>query len=156
MMVHHHELENLSEFVLHELCTGPCFNVHKAAYFINNLDFNIMRGVSGYNHQEEHARMHDRWQRQDHFTTSMQNSLFNQKIRSYTQLTAFQPGQSSERYVVDKLADHLEIAQPSYHVWNLKHANHGLLIYEPLVHDVAGTHSHVMDALYYLSFCPIF
>ena len=29
-----HDLDNATEFVLHELCNEGCFNLHKAAYFM--------------------------------------------------------------------------------------------------------------------------
>lgn len=155
MIVHNHELENLSEFVLHELCSGPCFNINKAAYFINNPDFNALRGITGYHKQEPQGHLHDTWNNQKQFVISMKNSAFNQKVRGSLQ-TSFEKGQKSEKYMVQKLADQLEIKDPAYHVWNLKHANHGLLIYEPTVQDIRHAQEHLLDSLYYLSFCPVY
>ncbi len=153
MMVNNHELENLSEFVLHDVCHGPCFNINKAAYFINNPDFKILKGVAGYDKKELHIS--DSWNNQKQFISSMQNSLFNQKVRHRLEEN-FIKGEISEQYLVRKLADHLEIENPAYHVWNLKHANHGLLIYES--HPAQADHikSHLHDSLYYLSFCPVY
>lgn len=156
MIVHHHDVENLSEFVLHELCKGPCFQVNKAAYFINNPDFNLLHGVAGYDHQESNAFVDDVWNNQQKFTTTMQTSSFNQKVRKHNKLQAFTLGHASEKYMADQLAEQLEIVKPAYHVWNLKHDNHGLLIYEPSTHHVKHTQDHLLDALYYLSFCPVY
>ncbi len=155
MIVHNHELENLSEFVLHDLCAGACFHVDKAAYFVNNPDFKILHGITGYHKQEPHAQLHDVWNHQKQFIASMQDSNFNQKVRSHRHEN-FERGKNSEKYMVEKLADKLEIENPAYHVWNLKHDNHGLLIYQPLVHDVHHVSSDILDSLYYLSFCPIY
>ncbi len=154
MIVHNHELDNLSDFVLHDLCTGPCFDVGKAAYFVNNPDFKILHGITGYHKQESHAQLHDVWNNQKQFIASMQDSNFNKKVRD-NRHENFERGKNSEKYMIDKLADKLEINNPLYHVWNLKHDNHGVLIYEPLVDNNYGSQD-VLDSLYYLSFCPIY
>ena len=44
--------ENLTEFVLHDLCQSRCFNLPKAAYFVNNPDFNCIKGVAGVHADE--------------------------------------------------------------------------------------------------------
>jgi hypothetical protein len=155
MIVHNHELENLSEFVLHELCSGPCFHVDKAAYFINNPDFRAIRGITGYTKQVAQDQLYDRWNNQSQFIASMKNSDFNQKVRSCSQEN-FQKGHASEKSTVQKLAYKLEIENPAYHIWNLKHANQGLLIYESTGDEMKYPHSHLLDSLYYLSFCPVF
>ena len=155
MIVHNHELENLSEFVLHDLCSGPCLNVGKAAYFINNPDFKALRGITGYDQHEPQAQLHDTWNNQKQFIASMKDSSFNQKVRRSSQ-ESFEKGKNSEKYMVQKLADKLEIENPAYHVWNLKHANHGLLIYEPTIHDAHHDQEHLLDSLYYLGFCPVY
>lgn len=155
MMVHNHELENLSEFVLHQLCTGPCFQIEKAAYFVNNPDFKLLRGVTGYSKNDGHNQLHDTWNNQKQFIAAMKDSSFNQKVRSSLQEN-FEKGKSSEKDMVQRLADQLEIENPLYHVWNLKYANHGLLIYKPLLHDVSHQQEHLLNSLYYLSFCPIY
>lgn len=156
MMIHNHELDNLSEFVLHDLCTGPCFQVNKAAYFINNPDFDLVRGISGYYQQEPNVQVNDIWNNQKQFIAGMQGSTFNKKVRSHNLQGSFERGKNSEKYIIDKLADQLEINNPAYHIWNLKHANHGLLIYEPVVTDVQEVQDHLLDSFYYLGFCPIY
>jgi hypothetical protein len=155
MIVHNHELENLSEFVLHDICVGSCFHVDKAAYFINNPDFKLLRGITGYSKQEPQAQLRDAWNNQKQFIASMKDSAFNQKVRG-NQHQNFERGKNSEKYMVEKLADQLEIENPAYHVWDLKHANHGLLIYEPLLHDADHAQDYHLDSLYYLSFCPVY
>lgn len=155
MIVHNHELENLSEFVLHDLCVGTCFHVNKAAYFVNNPDFKLLHGVTGYHKQEPQAQLHDAWNNQKQFIASMKDSAFNQNVRSKRH-EHFEKGKNSEQYLVRKLADQLEIENPAYHIWDLKHANHGLLIYEPLAHEAQHAQQDHLDSLYYLSFCPVY
>jgi predicted SprT family Zn-dependent metalloprotease len=42
-----HGNEYLPEFVLHELSHEQCFDLSKVAYFVDNADFNCMKGVAG-------------------------------------------------------------------------------------------------------------
>lgn len=155
MMIANHELENLSEFVLHDLCSGPCAHVEKAAYFVNNPDFHILRGVAGYHKQESAQQVQDRWNNQQQFISYMQSSDFNKKVRKQEHVN-FEKNHASAKYAADKLADFLEIENPAYHVWDLKHANHGLLVYQASQEQHKQAHHYMLDSLYYLSFCPVF
>lgn len=156
MIVTNHDLDNLSEFVLHDLCTQSCFNLNKAAFFVNNPDFNLLQGVSGYHEKELQGLSGNSWGNQKLFMSHMQNSPFNQKVRNNC-TTNFEKGKaSSEKYMADKLADELEINNPSYFTWDLKHANHGLLVYEAPQVEAVHVKEHLFDSLYYLSFCPLF
>ena len=155
MMVNNHDLDNLSEFVLHDLCTQPCFNLNKAAYFVNNPDFRCLQGISGYHDKDLQGLSGSAWNNQKQFISSMQNSPFNQKVRSNC-TTNFEKGKASEKYMAEKLADELEINNPSYLTWDLKHANNGLFIYEAPQLELSYMKDHHFDSLQHLSFCPIF
>jgi len=151
-IVRHHNLTNLSEFVLHDLCTGPCFHVNKAAYFINNPDFKFLRGVAGYS-EHESCPLSNVWDNQKDFISFMQSSKFNQKVRT-SHHDYFDTTSDINDELIKRFADELEIEKPAYHVWDLKHDNHGLLIYESMP-DKQVAHEHI-DSLYYLGFCPIY
>ncbi len=155
MMVNNHDLDNLSEFVLHDLCTQSCFNLNKAAYFINNPDFRCLQGISGYHDKDLQTLSGSPWNNQKQFISSMQNSPFNQKVRKNC-TTNFEKGKASEKYMAEKLADELEIHNPSYLTWDLKHANNGLFIYEAPQLEESYLQDHLFDSLQHLSFCPIF
>ena len=43
-----HGHDNITELILHELCNEQCFNLEKAAYFIDNPDFDCFKGVAGH------------------------------------------------------------------------------------------------------------
>ncbi len=152
-IVRHHNLTNLSEFVLHDLCTGPCFSVNKAAYFVNNPDFKFLRGIAGYV-SDESSLVSNPWENQKDFISFMQSSKFNQKVRS-SHHDYFDEISDINEGLIRKFADDLEIEKPAYHVWNLKHDNHGLLIYESIADEELQAHQHI-DSLYYLGFCPIY
>lgn len=153
-IVHNHHLENLSEFVLHDVCSEDLFRVVKAAYLVNNPDFACMKGVAGYSKQENFAKGHG-WQHQKDFTSHMKQSLFNQKVRDINEM-----GMKSKIDLLDKkalytLSDKLEIERPEFHLWNMKYDNQGLLIFEKQDQDDA-IFQHLPHFTSMLSFCPVF
>ncbi|MBP9765478.1 hypothetical protein KBD08_04040 [Candidatus Babeliales bacterium] len=145
-----HYLENLSEFVLHELCSQDLFNLPKAAYLVNNPDFKCLKGVAGYD--DKHAfNAGVNWQKHKEFTSHMKQSPFNQKVRLMYD-SALSKHDENEMYA---LADVLEIEHPVYHIWDMKHENQGIFIYEkPESFD--ETHEHLIQFVPMLSFCPVF
>lgn len=145
-----HGQDNMTEFVLHDLCNADCFNLKKAAYFIDNPDFNCLKGVAGYSAQEAYPAS-DLWENPEAFTQHMQQSSFNQKIRGYNGLSLRKQGKQDDAIVTD-LAN--QFALPNiFYGWQMKHDNHGLLIYEA---DQEFPHDYLMNGVCLLSFCPIF
>src|SRR5947207_14497437 len=71
-----HGLDNVTEFVLHELCDKHCFNLQKAAYFIDNPDFDCLKGVVGVSHAELHNIV-DIWDNPAIFSEHITKSAFN-------------------------------------------------------------------------------
>ena len=62
-------VENMIEFVLHCLCSEDCFNMPKAAYFVDNIDFNCLKGIAGYNHLEKYKEP-GIWSKPENFSSS--------------------------------------------------------------------------------------
>jgi hypothetical protein len=152
-MTQHHHLENLSEFILHDVCSADLFNVSKAAYLVNNPDFACLKGVAGYHTPESFNG--DLWNNQKNFTSHMKGSGFNQKVRSVQDKSLILSSNGMESEKIHGIADMLEINDPMYHVWTMKHDNQGLLIFER-PQDVDAGQEHLLRFLYMLSFCPVF
>lgn len=152
MMVYNYSLDNLTEFVLHDLCSENGFNIHKAAYFVNNPDFECLRGVAGYARPEAYEQNH--WGTMQDFSHHMQRSEFNQLVRT-DQYLHFDKGAQSEKERVEELCHVLRLDNPLYHVWDLKHDNHGLFLYELDANDMY-VDEHLFDYLHILGHCPIF
>ena len=153
-MIQHHHRDNLSEFVLHDLCSEQGFKIRKAAYLINNPDFNCLKGVAGFYHPEIFPGMV--WQNPKDFTSHMLKSPFNQHVRSYTDTSL--PAISSKVFSKKELqgiVDYLEIEDAAYHTWQSKHNNQGLFIFER-PQDVIVSQDHLYNFLHMLSFCPVF
>lgn len=154
-VVQHHHRENLSEFVLHDVCSNQGFNIRKAAYLVNNPDFSCLKGIAGHYNSE----LFDQgpvWDNPKDFTSHMQSADFNKHVRSYfdTSLPVSNT-MSLKQNDMQQLIDYLEIDDPAYHIWNTKHNNHGVFVFErPENHAVLE--DHLLTFLHMLSFAPVF
>lgn len=152
-MLAYHHAENVTEFVLHELCKASCFNMNKAAYFIDNPEFDCFKGIAGFDRNGPYHEDIDHWQTPEQFTQHMQACSFNKKVRGVLQQS---PQRATSNYdgFIAELAQQLAMKQPACISWQLKHNNKGMLLFE---HDMQDdTHEYIEDALHLLGFCPIF
>jgi hypothetical protein len=148
--------ENITEFVLHELCGKHCFDLQKAAYFIDNPDFDCLKGVAGFCATEAYSPDGSIWNNPSAFSTHMQGSQFNQKVRTITH-TSMRKDKKGDSEIVDRVARELNLQVPGYYSWDMKHDNHGLLIYERRCQEGdACDIDSVLNGLSLLGFCPIF
>ena len=144
--------ENITEFVLHELCNSTCFNLQKAAYIVDNPDFDCLKGIAGFNINEEFPDAI--WQNADAFSKHMSESFFNQKVRTILRSSPLRSGQSSQQ-TTDIISDCLGFDKPLYCSWRMKHDNHGYLVYETESNDTPSN-DLVLNGACFLSFCPIY
>lgn len=145
--------EKTPEFVLHELCNEDHFNLGKAAFFVDSPDFNFLKGIAGFSKTEAPSMM-DIWQDPHTFIDHMQKASFNQKVKSYSQASIKR--QEAFEQELKKIARDLGIGHPAFHSWEMKHDNHGFLIYESTAtSDMNTVQTHLENSLYLFSFCPI-
>lgn len=149
-----HGADNITDFVMHDLCNKQCFNLKKAAYFVDNPDFNCLKGVAGFYDQESFQKP-SYWESPDLFTNHVKNSQFNQKVRSIMQPSMKKTGASDEK-IIDLLSHELNLQSPQYCAWDMKHDNHGIFIYE-LASDMCEIPQDLLtNGVCLLSFCPIY
>lgn len=153
-MAENYHLENLSEFILHDLCSDQVFKIRKAAYLVNNPDFYCLKGVAGYFHPEKFNAQNS-WEDQKQFTAHMKQSNFNQKVRDINESFYDLKKDFLEKETIQKLVDHFEINDPLYHVWKMKYDNQGLFIFER-PDDQKILDDHLLDFLHHFSFCSVF
>ena len=149
-----HGRDNVTEFVLHELCKN-CFNMHKAAYFIDNPDFNCLKGVVGVS-TDELSDINDIWNESEKFSERMTKSPFNQKVRSFEYQSHKKKGDSHDM-LADIIAKELGFKNYNFYTWTMKHDNHGFLLCEKN-EEVDCEHPKedvILDGLSLLSFCPV-
>lgn len=152
-----HGYDNIPEFVLHDLCHPECFNLSRAAYFVDNPDFDCIKGIVGFS-QHEAVPSDTIWQDPDSFTLIMQSSPFNRIVREYHDKSQYNR-KKSDKEIAQKLAQDLQFVHPCFSTWTMKHDNHGILIYEASnqgsAHDAEIQH-HLHNGVCLLGFCPIF
>lgn len=149
-----HGCENISEFVLHELCHEGCFNLKKAAYFIDNPDFDCLKGVVGHDKSQAYRPRQDIWGEMDAFTKHMQQAPFNKKVRSFVK-PSFRRKGAPDSEIVEVVASSIGLKNPSFYAWNMKHDNHGILLYEK-EESAPCDCEYLYECLCLLGFCPVF
>jgi hypothetical protein len=152
-MLRLHGTENVSEFVLYELCHKNCFNLPKAAFFVDNPDFNCFKGVAGFN-KKEHEETVSLWDDPEAFTHFMANNNFNKQVRSINQCSGQAKQQAHEKLLAD-IAHQLDVRDLGYHRFPLKHGNNGFIMYDK--HEVDMNDLEMVSrGACLLGFCPIF
>lgn len=153
LMINIHGRDNISQFLLHELCSESCFNLRKAAYFVDNPDFNCLRGVAGFSHDQAYPQRDHIWQDPDGFSAHMERSAFNNKVRaiSYSSIK-----QTDDQALMHNLAKDLGFCQCANCSWNMRHDNFGLLMYEKADPKDTTGDTYLLDGMSLLGFCPIF
>jgi hypothetical protein len=150
-----HGLNNITEFVLHDLCHPDCFNLKKAAYFVDNPDFDCLKGVAGFHHEEVYPG-EDIWFNPQSFSDHMETATFNKKVRQFHQKSEKKHNSELSEGVISHIASDMDFENPSYFTWDLKHDNAGLLVYQRTTDHDAYDEKDIINGLSLLSFCPIF
>lgn len=150
-----HPIDNLPEFILYELCHTQCFDIGKAVYLVENPDFDCCKGVAGYSRAHHANAQNDIWGDPETFSLLMGSCPFNQKVRGFEQKSIHRNGQSEEE-IIAKIAKDLAFHSPGSVTWNMKHDNHGILIYEIENGDLEELHEHLSNGVYLFGLCPIF
>ena len=150
-----HGIDNSAEFLLHSLCSSGCLNVTKAAFLVDNPDFDQLRGVAGFVHTEAYQSEKDHWYEPENFTKHMGSSMFNQRVRSLLQKSVKKEGKTHAQSV-EVLAKELSFSNPLHASWPMKYDNQGLLLFE-----VDATHphffqEHLESMIHLFGFCPVF
>ncbi|MFZ5954554.1 MAG: hypothetical protein ACOYT8_05650 [Candidatus Dependentiae bacterium] len=147
--------DNLTEFVMHDLCHDRCFKITKAAYLVDNPDFNCLKGITGFSKEECYPESHKIWEQPDLFSAHMKSSPFNQQVRSIMLCSASKKSAISDVGMVNEIAENLGMKNHAFCSWNSKYDNHGLFLYE-CASDMDIEQDHLMNGLCLLSFCPIY
>jgi len=151
-MLQNHESENIAELVLHELC-HHCFDINKAAYFVDNPSFDCLKGVAGYCKDDMCKVPQDAWQNPQDFSTQFKASPFNQRVRGLQRASVRKEPRPDEE-IVEDIARELQMGEHGYYSWDMKHNNHGIFVFEKNG-IIPVDDERVVNALCLLGFCPI-
>ena len=149
-----HEVSNTTEFVLHDLCQEQCLNLEKAAYFVDNPDFNCTQGVTGFSREEAFQDPHI-WQNPKGFSDHMRNASFNKKVRSLSRCS-LKKSDDVQKELAETIAHDLGFKDYAFCSWGMRHDNHGFVVYERTKDCDVATQEYIANGLALLSFCPLF
>jgi hypothetical protein len=153
-MISLHGADNITEFVLHDLCHTDCFNLSKVAYFIDNPDFDHTKGIAGFSRSESDD-CKKVWEQPDDFSARMKNAAFNQQVRNVSRLSSYKNNYSLET-VAQELAKDLNFKNYGSYSWQLKHDNHGVVLFEKVNASDTVADEYLLNGLSLLGFCPVF
>lgn len=144
---------SVPEFVLHDLCHEDCFNIKKAAFLVDNPDFDSLIGIAGFSRDERFRDCH--WSNPKDFSAHMELSNFNKKVKSFCECSFKKNNKNYEDHL-ERVAKELSFQDPDFHVWPLKHYNHGFLLYERDSDESDEVfENNFLSSLHILSFCPL-
>ena len=150
-----HGRGDLTEFVLRDLCHKQCFNLKKAAFFVDNPDFNCLKGVAGFCQKENPTVCDFLWDHPEKFMARIQESEFNQKVRDIW-LPSLQKVEESQDYVVKSVAQMLDMKNPHSCSLAVKYGNNGMLVFEKENLQDSVADEHFSHGLSLLGFCPVY
>lgn len=142
----------ITELVLYDLSREHCFNFAKAAYFVDNPDFNCLKGIAGVNRSAACDHVADVWDQPEQCAQYLRKCPFNNKVRTVLKTSLHNQPAGKETFL-DVLAQDLGFSQYSSCTWQLKHGNHGILIFERSESD--DSDQHLLLGLSLLGFCHI-
>jgi len=130
-ILRHHTLDGLSQMVLHELGHESGFGFDKATYLIDNPDFDHLLGVAGFDRQECQMHKQNIWDQPECFCKDMESASFHTRVRNILNNSFSRKDINlNEAHDIKALGVELGIKDPHFFSWNMKHGNHGLLIFE--------------------------
>lgn len=148
-----HDHSYVAHAVLNELCHPSYFDLPRAAYFVDNPDFDIMRGVAGIARDEVQCEIACAWKEPERLSEQLEKSPFNTSVRGCNR-QSMKSFKNKENQVVRELAHELHIAHPEFITWPMKYDNHGILIFEHTKNH-HWNREQLLNGLHLLSFCPI-
>jgi len=158
-IIRHHGVSGLAQLVLHELAHDHNFKLKKAIYLADNPEFDHLLGVAGYSQDDCGLHAADVWQNPEKEISSINESLYSKNIKNFLQKSMkAQHLDFHNKEEIEGVGKQLGIEKPQFLSWDLKHGNHGLLIFEyadssslDLLRQKLFTHAAAL-----LGFCPIF
>ncbi|MCK4651021.1 hypothetical protein KAT08_02475 [Candidatus Babeliales bacterium] len=130
-VLRYHDVDGLPQMVLHEIGHKNGFGLKRATYLVDNPDFNHLLGVAGYCNKECCYHKDDLWKNPCSFVGDMKDAEYHNNVKSFLH-------DSLRKKEIDlknpkdikELGNDLGIDGPRFFSWNMKHGNHGLLIFE--------------------------
>jgi hypothetical protein len=154
----YHDVDGLPQLLLHELSHQNFFNLKKSIYFADNPDFDHLTGVAGCCTSECHMHANDLWQAPEKFPEHMSKALYNGDIQKFLRESLKRRDINfHETRDLEDIGKELGMENPNFISWDMKHGNHGLLLFEHNDETAIDMWRHRMlsNAVAMLSMCPL-
>ena len=130
-ILQHMHTAGLTDILLGHLASKSYFNLKKAAYLLNNPDFNCVKGMAGIEISDTN-HWQNPWSNPLEHTKFLENSSFNKKVKTFVGHGLFtNPSQEDTPRIIKYAEEHLALENPVFIGWHGKHGNHGIFFCEP-------------------------
>jgi hypothetical protein len=150
----HHELDGLANMVLHELGHDDFLGFDKACYFVDNPDFDCIKGIAGYHSCECKFHKPDLWSEPHAFMKDMEDAQFHRKLMSFNNKSLARKKEGCvDGEMIYSLGKTLGLQDPHGCYWKMKHGNNGILIFEGKSMPCVKRRNLLEHIVALLSFC---
>lgn len=150
-ILNNHGLHGLSSIILHEI--APHLDLQRAGFFVDNHDFNCLRGIAGFCNQECHLYHPSMAAGEEQLPEKPE---FHQRISQLAH-PSICDGQGVVREDgLRQLMSDCELHDAHAHVWNMRHGNTGIFVYQEGPACLCSAHPEILEHITsLLSFCPL-
>lgn len=127
-ILHHHEVDHLPNLILHDLGHDQHLNLKRAMFLVDSPDFDCLKGIAGFCKDECKHHHNDVWSDPHRFNSDMQGAEFHKKINHF--LHHSMKRRADDPKVLTELGQSLGIEKPHVFTWDMRHGNHGILLYD--------------------------
>lgn len=125
------DVDGIAQMVLHEISHDTSLDMQKISFFVDNPDFDCLKGVAGYSLEESsHVRDRDPWQHPKDFIKSTEKSEFYSSVKKFLKSNIERAGAQCSKKELAEIGKNLGMKSPQIHTWPMRHGNHGVLIFE--------------------------
>lgn len=118
----------LIDFVLQKISNEKCFSFHRAAYLVDNPDFNFLKGICGFCKNSNPANVSTI---NDELLEQISRSEYNNKVKNFQNISLKANNRDIRNpETLAELSNALNIPEPQVYSWDLKNNNFGILIFK--------------------------
>lgn len=139
-------IDNMTKFVVYEICSKNCFGLKKAAFFVNNPDFKWFRGIVGYQAREDSLALTT----EADIINFFDHSLFHATTCAIEDSVC----EKNNTVMIQKIADRLHMTSHHFCTLPLKHGNDGLFMYEFFNASDKINIDIIQNIIALIGFCP--
>jgi hypothetical protein len=127
-IMQHHHLCNLPALVLCHLASQEGFGLEKVAYLVDNPDFDCTHGITGVC-QSQQKPNENLWSAPEKNINRIIEEKFHNQVKGI-QISSLSNKNNCRESYIEKIANQLEIKNPTAISWQMKHNNNGLLLFQ--------------------------